>query len=213
MSPRTPQQFEEIREEKKTLIMDVALEHFANEGYHATTINHIAKHAGISKGLLYNYFESKEALLTSIINRSVLEIYKDFDTDRDGYLSEKEFKFFVRRISQMLRENKTFWRLFFQLLMQNDVREQFLKSFLGSGSLFQPSSESSEGMFLSNIVRTISEYFIRKKEIKGEDYDPLLDLNMFIITLKGFAITYIYMNNENDQYYTKTINRIIELYK
>ena len=61
MSPRTPQQFEEIREEKMTLIMDIALEHFANEGYHTTTINHIARHAGISKGLMYNYFESKEA--------------------------------------------------------------------------------------------------------------------------------------------------------
>ncbi len=29
MSPRTPKQFQDIREEKKTLIMDVALEHFA----------------------------------------------------------------------------------------------------------------------------------------------------------------------------------------
>ena len=70
MSPRTPKQFMEIREEKKTLIMDVALEHFANEGYFTTTINHIARHAGISKGLMYNYFESKEELLTEIINRS-----------------------------------------------------------------------------------------------------------------------------------------------
>ena len=54
--------------------MDVALEHFANEGYHATTINHIAKHAGISKGLMYNYFESKEALLKAIIHKSVTEV-------------------------------------------------------------------------------------------------------------------------------------------
>jgi AcrR family transcriptional regulator len=213
MSPRTPKQFEEIREERKTLIMDVALQHFANEGYHATTINHIARHAGISKGLMYNYFESKESLLTAIINRSVLEIYEDFDADRDGYLSEKEFEFFVLRISQMLRENQAFWRLFFQLLMQTEVREQFLKSFLGSGSLFKPAGESTEGMFLSNIVRTISEYFIRKREYKGDDYDPLLEMNMFIITLKGFAITYIYNDDENDQYYEKTINRIIELFK
>jgi AcrR family transcriptional regulator len=49
MSPRTPKQFKEIREEKMTLIMDAALQHFAVEGYFSTTINHIAKHAGISK--------------------------------------------------------------------------------------------------------------------------------------------------------------------
>jgi leucyl aminopeptidase len=90
MSPRTPKQFKEIREEKRNLIMDTALEHFASEGYYATTINHIAKHAGISKGLMYNYFESKEALLKAIIQRSVMEVYSYFDIDRDGYLSEEE---------------------------------------------------------------------------------------------------------------------------
>ena len=75
MSPRTSQQFQEMREEKMTLIMDVALEHFANEGYFRTTISHIARHAGISKGLMYNYFESKEALLRAIVHKSVNEVY------------------------------------------------------------------------------------------------------------------------------------------
>ena len=125
MSPRTSKQFEEIREEKRNLIMDTALEHFANQGYYATTINHIAKHAGISKGLMYNYFESKEALLEAILQKSVIEIYKYLDIDEDGSLSEAEFEFFVRKISVVLYEKKSFWRLFFQLLMQNEVRENF----------------------------------------------------------------------------------------
>ena len=112
MSPRTTRQFEEIREEKRTLIMDSALEHFAKEGYHATTITHIAKHAGISKGLMYNYFESKEALLRAIIERSVKEVLNYFDTNRDGYLSEDEFEFFVRKIGILLRQ-KRFSGVFF----------------------------------------------------------------------------------------------------
>ena len=125
MSPRTQLQFEEIREEKKTLIMDAALEQFASEGYYATTISQIANHAGISKGLLYNYFESKEALLIAILQRSVMEIYKYFDVNKDGYLSEDEFEFFIRKISFVLREKRSFWRLFFQLVMQKEVRERF----------------------------------------------------------------------------------------
>ena len=63
MSPRTKQQFEDIREEKRSLIMKVALELFAEEGYHNTSISKIASRAGISKGLLYNYFDSKEDLI------------------------------------------------------------------------------------------------------------------------------------------------------
>ena len=66
MSPRTEEQFEEIRESKKNLIQEVALELFATRGYHSTSISMIAKEADISKGLLYNYFESKEELLNSM---------------------------------------------------------------------------------------------------------------------------------------------------
>ncbi len=213
MSPRTPKQFEEMREGKKTLIMDVALEHFANDGFHNTTINQIAKHAGISKGLMYNYFASKDTLLEEIIMRSVQEVYSHFDVNKDGFLSEEEFDFFVRRVSLVLKEKQIFWRLFFQLLMQNDVREQFLKLFVNSGSLFQAAIDKKAGLFVSDIMKTVTEYFLRKRERKEADYDPYLDLNMFIITLKGFALTYIYMDQNEDLYYENTVNRIIEMYK
>ena len=212
MSPRTPKQFKEIREEKKAHIMDVALLHFANEGYHATTVNHIAKHAGISKGLMYNYFVSKEALLDAIIKKSVIEVYDHFDIDRDGILTGEEFELFIRRFARILKEKQSFWRLFFQLLMQNEVRERFLKSFSDSGTS-GPAPESGEDQFLSRIVRTTTEYFTRKKEYKGEGYDPVVELNMFIISLKGFAITYIYTDSDNEQFYEKIIDRIIQFYK
>ena len=137
MSPRTPQQFEEIREEKRTLIMDAALQEFANEGYHNTTISHIAKHAGISKGLMYNYFKSKEELLDRIVNRSMEDIFSHFDPDHDGYLTEDEFEMFVRILCNHIRENLSFWRLFYQLVLQKDVRERFLESYIGTSNSIQ----------------------------------------------------------------------------
>ncbi len=213
MSPRTPQQFEEIREEKKNLIMDSALEHFAREGYHATTITHIAQHAGISKGLMYNYFSGKEDLLAAIIQRSVSEVYNYFDIDRDGKLSDDEFEFFVKKIAQILREKQTFWRLFFQLLMQAEVREQLLNYFIGASSLMKSVNDFKEEFFVSRIMKIITEYFLRKKESKGSGYDPFLDLNMFILTIKGFAVTFIYMDDDDEDYFNKTVNHIIELYK
>jgi AcrR family transcriptional regulator len=213
MSPRTPQQFEEIREEKKNLIMDAALERFAKDGYHATTISHIAKHAGISKGLMYNYFESKEALLKSIILKSILEIYNYFDINRDGYLSEDEFEYFVRKISAILKEKRSFWRLFFQILMQNEVREQFLGSFLGSDSLVESGIRPREDLFVSQIMKMITDYFMRKKEIKGKNYNPMLDIQMFLIAIKGYALTIIYAEDNDEINYEESVNRIIELYK
>lgn len=213
MSPRTSQQYEEIRAEKRTLIMDTALEHFANEGYYVTTINHIAKHAGISKGLMYNYFESKEALLKAIINRSVAEIFTYFDIDRDGYLSENEFEFFIRKIDVLLREKRSFWRLIVQLLIQNDVREKFLSLFQSPDSIIVAGQVPEGDLSASQLTKMISDYFIRKKERMPENYDPVVEFNMFVTTLKGFAITSIYSDSGDDEENEKTINRIIELFK
>jgi AcrR family transcriptional regulator len=213
MSPRTPKQFEDIRVEKKNLIMETALEHFANAGYYSTTINQIAKHAGISKGLMYNYFESKEALLKSIIHKSAEEVFGYFDIDHDGYLSEEEFEFFVKKVTLMIREKKSFWRLLFQLIMQNEVREEFLKMFGDAGSPPVNGAVPDVNQQASQVMKIITEYFVRKKESSGEDYDPVAELNMFLITLKGFAITTIYMDESDEEYIDKAINRIIQLFK
>jgi AcrR family transcriptional regulator len=68
MSPRTKQQFEEIREVSQEKIMEAAMELFSKKGYQATSINDIVKKAGVSKGLLYHYFDSKEALLRDMVD-------------------------------------------------------------------------------------------------------------------------------------------------
>ncbi len=210
MSPRTSKQYEEIREEKKTLIMDVALEHFANVGFHSTTINHIAMHAGISKGLMYNYFKSKEDLLNEIIKRSVAEIYLYFDPDRDGYLAEGEFELFIRKVLLLLSERRSIWRLFFQMLMQKDVLEQFHRSNL---VLAGSDNQDNLNIDLMAIVKMIREYFERKKPVKPSGYDPDLEMHMFINTLLGFALSSIYIDDPEEIHYDKTVNRILEIYK
>jgi len=212
MSPRTPRQFEEIREEKRSLIMDTALLHFANNGYHATTINNIARHAGISKGLMYFYFKSKEDLLAAIIEKSVAEVYTYFDTNRDNFLTEEEFEYFIRKAARLINEKQSFWRLFFQVLLQKEVREQFMANFLGTESLLRAGSDLKNADFISRIMIVLTDYFERKKQRKEPGYDPFLDMNMFLLTLKGFALTFLYIEEE-DEYFEKCISGIISLYK
>ena len=208
--PRTEAQFGEIREQKIGLIMQTALELFANEGYYPTSISKIAQKAGISKGLMYNYFESKEALLEAIIHKSVNEVYKYLDIDRDGYLSEDEFEFFVRKINVLLKEKRYFWRLLMQLLMQNDAREQFLKAFPERDSLIHPGHEPGDNNYPMQMMKMIKDYFLRKKERIGKQYDSDTETKMFFITVMGFAVKSIYSDADEDE---KEISRIIELFK
>lgn len=159
MSPRTPNQFEMMREEKRNLIMDTALELFSQKGYHTTTISQIAKHAGISKGLMYNYFKSKEDLLTAIMDRSVTEIYGYFNPDHDSHLTTEEFELFIRKVFKVLHEKRQFWKLLFRIMMQPGVYEKLFGEESGSLSISgQPFREYTE-----NMMNLLVEYF-RKRE-------------------------------------------------
>ncbi|WP_066174137.1 TetR/AcrR family transcriptional regulator [Bacillus marinisedimentorum] len=52
--------------EKKQLVINTAMKLFAQNGYHATSMQEVADKCGIAKGSLYNYFSSKEDLLLSV---------------------------------------------------------------------------------------------------------------------------------------------------
>lgn len=162
---------------------------------------------------MYNYFESKEALLKAIIERSVKEVLNYFDTDRDGYLSEQEFEFFVRRIGVLLREKRVFWSLLFQILMQSEVREHFLSSFVGAGSLESSGINPAPDMPAAQIMKVVTDYFVRKGERMGPGYDPVAETKLFLLTVKGYAITSIYAGDEEEAEDEKIINRIIEMFK
>jgi AcrR family transcriptional regulator len=69
MSPKTDIQFQTIREKSRQNIMEAATKLFAVKGFQGTSISEIATAAGISKGLMYNYFTSKEDLLDAIITK------------------------------------------------------------------------------------------------------------------------------------------------
>ena len=58
---------EEQREKRYGEILSAALDLFIRKGYHATKISDITKAVGMSTGLLFHYFKSKEALYEELI--------------------------------------------------------------------------------------------------------------------------------------------------
>jgi AcrR family transcriptional regulator len=62
-----PKVSEEYKEKKRLSILDSALKCFGEKGYHSTTMDDIVAYSNMSKGLLYNYFKSKEELYISLI--------------------------------------------------------------------------------------------------------------------------------------------------
>ena len=55
--------------ETRSLLLDAAAEEFSEQGYNGANINRISQNAGFAKGTIYNYFESKRALMLSLVDQ------------------------------------------------------------------------------------------------------------------------------------------------
>lgn len=109
---------------KKEKILQKALELFANEGYQNTSTSKIACKAGVSEGLIFKHFQSKEGLLNAVVN-----------------LANEDIKAFIKRLEKqddpkkvletafdfppLVSSNRDFWKLQFSLKYQCPTKQQY----------------------------------------------------------------------------------------
>lgn len=186
MSPKTDEQFKQIRKEKKALIMDSALELFAAHGFEQTSISKIAKHAGISKGLMYNYFDSKEDLIKEIMFEGFNVFVEVFDPNKDGVLTDDEFDIFINETFNILADNTNYWRLYFAAMMQpkviNMVKDKLIESIMP-------------------FFKTMTEYY----KLRGAE-NPAEEAMLLGAMLDGVSLNYI---NNPEMFPTEKIKKLI----
>ena len=177
MSPRTSKQFEAIRTESKKAIKEAALLLFSKNGLNRTRIEDIAKEAKISKGLVYNYFESKEKLLHDILadainsGKKVMEelVHSDKSAkDKLSYLIETTF--------MMMQKDYHYWKLMGSLSYQDDI----LKN-----------SENVMREYVNEMIRIKMDIF---KELDSSD--PLLDTYALGAVLDGVFVQYVHSGSK-----------------
>ena len=105
MKQRATTEFEKTQRREK--LLDAAIEIFFQKGFHATRLEDIAKQAGLSKGILYLYFQNKEAIFLALIERLALgnvqkltQLLNNFDKTEQSI--EKIFKGFFDEITYIL---------------------------------------------------------------------------------------------------------------
>lgn len=173
--PRTPEQFENIREKTKSKILEHSLRLFAEKGYYGTSISDIAKAAGVSKGLAYNYFESKQDLVESIFNQ-ILDIgyrYEELIQQVDD--PYKRLQKIIEHTFDYMEENEEFWRLYVSFALQPvvmDTAKSVTKEFGDrmikmTTSIFKKigiAKPKAEAYILAGLIDGISlEYFFDKE--------------------------------------------------
>lgn len=87
------------RQRRRTEILHSALRAFRAHGYHATTLEDIAKQLGIRSAALYHYFPDKESLLYACHREGLAEVERILAEARERYASARE------RLAHAIREH------------------------------------------------------------------------------------------------------------
>jgi len=125
--PRSPEEYERIRELAKQKIHNTAMDLFIIQGYHATSIHDIAESAGISKGLLYNYYKGKEALLAQMVEARIAEIIYVMAGAKEIRKPTEQLKFIVEGAINGVFQHPEVFRFYLHLQTQPEADEELIK--------------------------------------------------------------------------------------
>src|SRR6188472_4256932 len=70
--------------DRRSQILDAAVVCFAKHGFHQASMHDISAEAGISVGLIYRYFENKEAVIGAMADRHKKEIQEVLERAREA---------------------------------------------------------------------------------------------------------------------------------
>jgi TetR/AcrR family fatty acid metabolism transcriptional regulator len=135
---------------RKHQILEAAALVFAEKGFHTTTIRDIAKRAGVADGTIYNYFDSKPALLLGIFERMRALIIQQNMPPMPTELDFPTFlRLFIRQPLIALKEqNFALFRIVISEMMVNEeLRTLYYTQILA------PTLQVAEGFFAKHAVK------------------------------------------------------------
>lgn len=120
--------FERISDERRNSILNAGIEEFAQHGYEKANINVIAQKAGISIGLMYKYFKTKEDLFITCVDCGMSHLDKVLQNimESDDKLLIKAEKL-IRATCSHSRKNKNYIKIYNEIAGEkNAARSKML---------------------------------------------------------------------------------------
>ena len=119
--------FDKIPKEKRDRILNVAIKEFADNGFQNTSIQQIAKKAGISVGSVYKYFENKETMFSMVVHEGMASLegllISLADSSEDILVKAEKI---IRELLKYSRKNPELIKLYCQLTTSDN--SEFLNS-------------------------------------------------------------------------------------
>lgn len=98
---------QKMKDERREQILSKALMLYAKKGLSATKITDISSASGISQGLIYHYYRSKEEIFVELIRRAFARLNEACHWLENQSLSAKEkIEFAIKEMLSLMEENE-----------------------------------------------------------------------------------------------------------
>jgi AcrR family transcriptional regulator len=103
-------------EERRAAILDSALAVFAERGYHASSIDDIAREGGVSKALIYEHFDSKQKLYEELLEQHAGELFERLAAamEEAGDTGAARLASGLDAFYRFVEERRVAWRMLFR---------------------------------------------------------------------------------------------------
>ncbi len=171
---------EKRREKTRSLIEDAAIDLFASKSISSVTMEEVAERADITKRTVYNYYPTKAALIASIFERKLQELYniEKAALEKCGTAQEVIYAQF-RELNRFTKNNNRFMQTFWSL-KDNINNEQV------------PAETLSNILALNRKLIDMPASYIASKELSGllASYTPELIIHYISAVNKGLFLQY-----------------------
>jgi AcrR family transcriptional regulator len=171
----------DVSAERKEQILEAAKETFTNRGFHNTRMSDIAEESGLSKGALYWYFESKDAIILSLLEKVFEPELQDLKALlEDDRSAEERLLTYAERAADDIQAMLKWMPLIYEFLVlafRRDSIQKFIRSFYTRNmdlleDLIQQGMDSGEFQASSSQEAAIAMGAIIEGTIMLWMYDP-----------------------------------------
>lgn len=121
--PRAAAENSRRREAARSRILDGSVAAFAEKGFHTASMDDVAASAGVSKGLAYFYFGSKEALFEQVLRERLAHLFDVGDTIDASAPPRVRLAALIDGLLTKIQQQPDLFRLYLALSMEKSLVE------------------------------------------------------------------------------------------
>lgn len=184
--PRTPIQYEQMKDERKLSILESALFLFAQNGYENVPMDSVCQRAKCSHGLVYHYFKNTRQILDELLKsdtyQNVLKSLQNFDNSQEIY---SRIEGCVKTFLNLLKTSKT--EICFALIILDNKEKKSL---------------------YDNLVKLVAAGQKERTIAAGQPSDIV---DTFYFFIKGVYLTYLSKRRPNVK--APSLDNIMQIFK